>query len=436
MLGEFDVSARRAEGMGKPSITDFKPARPWGWLIALAALFNRVFIGRHTTLDVRSADLALLRSLPSGCLIVPNHSHYYDGQVTFELTRRAGRQVVYMATREIFDTWWGLGGWFYQRLGVFSVNRGGSNRKAREFARAVLVNGTYDLLMFPEGEVYLLNDLIMPLKPGVARLALEAASELQHNGRDRPIFIVPVAIKYRYSEDITETLEALTARLEARVWGESRAGPLYPRIVAIGTAILAQEERSHGVTPSPAEGLFDRIRHLRQTLLEQLELKHIGQIREGFDFDRARKLMIRIQGSLLAAAGGIGYGGYHGYGGRAAATGVDSLTNDLEAARLCARSVAFQDDYLLENPTPERMAETLIKLEREVLGTETRTFGKRRAVIRIAPPLDLREFLSGQSTAAVDDETIEAIVIRVQETLQGALDAIAQESATSNVNEL
>ena len=407
--------------MARLSTTDFKPAKPWGWLIALATPLNRLVIGRHTKLDVRPADVALLESLPPGCLIAPNHSHYYDAQVTFELTRRAGRRVIYMATRELFDAWWGLGGWFYQRLGVFSVNRGGTNREARQFTRAVLETGTYDLLMFPEGEVYLLNDLVMPLKPGVARLALEAAGALMRNGRDRPILIVPVAIKYRYTEDITATLEALTARLEARVWGETRAGSLYPRIVAMGTALLAQEERSHGVTAISGEGLFDRIRRLRQTLLQRLEQKHLGRVQKGFDFDRARKLIIRIQGSLLAAAGSVGYGG------PPVATQVDPLTEDLKTARLCARSVAFQDDYLLKNPTPERMAETLVKLEREVLGTETRTFGRRRAVIRIGPPLDVREFLRGHSSGSVSNEIIEAIVIRLQETLQGALDAIVHQ---------
>jgi 1-acyl-sn-glycerol-3-phosphate acyltransferase len=407
--------------MAKLTGTDFRPARPWRWLIALAALLNRILLPRHTTLDVRPADLALLRTLPPGCLIAPNHSHFSDAQVTFELARSAGRRVIYMATRELFTAWWGLGGWFFQRVGVFSVNRGGPNLEGRRFARAVLVAGIYDLLMFPEGETYLLNDLVMPLKPGVARLALEAANELIREGQPRPILIVPVAIKYRYTEDITAALEATATRLEARLLGQPRGGPLYPRIVAIGTVLLAQAEQAYGVEPVPGEGLFDRIRRLRRSLLEQLERNHLGRVQGGFDFDRARKLMIRIQGLLLAADGP---GGYYS---PPAAPPVDPLTKDLGAARLCARSVAFQDDYLLQDPTPERMAETIVKLEREVLGTETRTFGRRRAVIRIAPPLDVREFLREQSTASTRNEIIEAVVIRLHEALQGALDAIVHQ---------
>jgi hypothetical protein len=106
----------------------------------------------------------------------------------------------------------------------------------------------------------------------------------------------------------------------------------------------------------------------------------------------------------------------------------DPLTADLEAARLCARSVAFQDDYLLQDPTPERMAETLIKLEREVLGKDVRApLGKRRAIIRIAPPLDVQEYLPGPTQVSSLDDRIEAIVIRLHDNLQTTLDAIARE---------
>ena len=402
--------------------TDFRAARPSPLLIALAAQLNRVLLPRHTTLDVRPADLALLRSLPPGCLIAPNHAHYADPQVTFELARRAGRRVIYMATREAFDRWGGWAGWFLQRLGVFSVNRGGANVEAQRFARAVLLAGDYDLLMFPEGAIYLLNDLVMPLKPGVARLALEAADELTRQGRPRRMLIVPVAIKYRFAGDITATLEASAERLEANLVGERRSGRLYPRIVALGTELLARAERTYGMTPAPGEELFERVRRLRRSLLEHLEQKHFGQVREGFDFDRARKIIIRIQGRLLGA------GGAGDYYGPPVVPPDDPLAADLEAASLCARSVSFHEDYLLPDSTPERMAETLIKLEREVLGREIRApIGERRAVIRIEPPLDVGEFMARESAGASREDTIEAIVIRLHEALQGALDGIARE---------
>ncbi len=328
--------------------------------------------------------------------------------------------MIFMATREAFDICRGVWGWCLQRLGVFSVNRGGTNLEARQFARAVLVTGAYDLLMFPEGEIYLLNDVVMPLKPGVARLALEAANQLTQEGRLRRILIVPVAIKYRYTGDISSALEATTAHLEARVLGWAKVGPLYPRIVSLGTELLSRAEQAYGVTPATGDDLFNRVHRLRRTLLERLERKHLGRVQEGFDFDRARKLMIRAQGLLLETHRGRGY-----YYGAPTAPPDDPLTADLEAASLCARSVAFQDDYLAEKPTPERMAETLIKLEREVLGKEVRApLGKRQAIIRIAPPLDIQEFFPGIPAKADLDDLIETLVIRLHEKLQATLDAI------------
>ncbi len=401
--------------------TDFRPAKPWPWLIYLGAQLNRLLLRRDTELDVRPDDLALLRNLPPGCLIAPNHAHYADPQVTFELARRAGRRVSFMATREAFDIAAGCWGWFLQRFGAFSVNRGGVNVEARKFARSVLVNGVYDLAMFPEGEIYLLNDVVMPLKPGVARLALEAASELERQGRPRPVFIVSVAIKYRFLGDIGPALEATTARLESQVIGGPRTGPLYPRIVALGTELLSRAEEKYGVKPDPRLDLYERVRHLRRTLLEELERKHVGKVQEGFEFDRARKLMIRIQGKLLEKRGASGI--YDS----PTASPDDLLTADLEATKLCARSVAFQDDYLIENPTPERMAETLTKLEREVLGREIRSpLAKRRAIVRIAPPLDIREYLAKEKAGASLDEVIEAVVIRLHDTLQSTLDTIGR----------
>jgi hypothetical protein len=276
--------------------------------------------------------------------------------------------------------------------------------------------------MFPEGNVYFLNDMIMPLKPGVVRFALDACEELVRQGQGRPICIVPVAIKYRFTQDITAALEATASGLEARIFGGPREGPLYPRIVDLGTELLARTEQVYGVAPSPGEGLFERVRGLRRTILEGLERKHLGRPQAGFDFDRARKLIVRIQGLLATARLGDSYG-------PPTPRPDYPLLSDLEAAFLCARSVAFQEDYLLQSPTPERMAETLLKLERETLGGQlpSRHFGKRRAIIRIAPPLDVGEYLQEHKGASSRDDLIEAMVARLHEALQGTLDTIAWE---------
>lgn len=185
--------------------------------------------------------------------------------------------------------------------------------------------------------------------------------------------------------------------------------------------VLARAERAYGVVPQAGGDLYARIRHLRKRLLEGLELRHFGRVQAGFDFDRARKLTIRIQAQLLPGSAAAGpYG-------PPVARPEDPLTVDLEAAALCARLVAFQEGYLDRAAPQERVAETLIKLEREVVGRPIHApLASRRAVVRVGPVLDVQEVLRGRH-AASREALIEAILTRLREGLQGTLDSIERE---------
>ena len=183
--------------MRRPSsITEFRPAKPNRTFIRLMRLVNRFYAMPRARVSCEIRGIETLRLLPPGVMITPNHSDYADAMVVTELLRRTGRFATFMATRETFDVNHGINGLVMQWMGGFSVNRGGENAKCQQFAKDVVKQGLYDLLVFPEGEVYLLNDLVMPFKPGVAMLALEVASENRKEGRpEHPVLIVPVAIK-------------------------------------------------------------------------------------------------------------------------------------------------------------------------------------------------------------------------------------------------
>ena len=62
----------------------------------------------------------------------------------------------------------------------------------------------------------------------------------------------------------------------------------------------------------------------------------------------------------------------------------------LKDLRRLANWIAVYDGYVKDKPTPERMADTLIRLERECLGSE-KFRAKRRCQIRLGEPLDLRD---------------------------------------------
>jgi len=373
-------------------------------------------------------EIEKLKTLPPGVMITPNHSDFADAMVLTELLRRAGRFVNFMATRETFDANYGLAGFVLQWMGGFSVNRGGENAKCQKFAKDVVKRRQYDLVIFPEGEVYLLNDLVMPFRPGVAMLALDVASENQKEGRsEKLVSIVPVAIKYHYLEDVTPALEQVVAGLEETLFGERRWGPLYDRVYAIGIDLLTQREQEWGIRSDPTWDVYDRVHNVQKFLLESLERRYLGRVRDELPFERARRLILH----LLEALEELRTRQDLPESERTALTA--DLRRDLRRAEAAARSASFAEDYVINRPTPERMAETLTKLEREIYRREAfLPKVRRRAMIRIGDPIDVRPYLAGYEARATRKETILRLTRDLHEGIQTMIDAANAEIDLSN----
>lgn len=403
-----------------PSMTEFRPAKPSRLFTGLMRLVNRWYAMPRAQVSCEVRGAATLRMLPPGVLIAPNHSDFADAMVVTELLRRTGRFATFMATRENFDVNRGLNGLVMQWMGGFSVNRGGENGKCQQFAKSVLKRGQYDLLVFPEGEVYLLNDLVMPFKPGVAMLALDIASENRKEGHpEQPVMIVPIAIKYRYLDDPTPALDRLAADLEMTYFGEPRTGSLYDRIYAIGVELLSRKEEEWGLRPDPSWTVYDRVHHIQRFLLESLERRYFGRVRDELPFDRARRLMLHLLEELDALRVQPDLPEME----RTAR--VADLRRDLERAEAAARSVSFADDYVVSRPTPERMAETLTKLEREIRGRYTELPRVRRsAVVRVGEPVDVRGYLAGYDGRGTRKETILRLTRDLQAGVQTMIDKL------------
>lgn len=401
------------------SITEFRPAKLNRTFIRVMRLVNRFCAMPRARVSCEIRDMEKLQSRPPGVIITPNHSDYADAMVVTEVMRRTSRFANFMATRENFDANRGLNGMVMQWMGGFSVNRGGENGKSQQFAKDVVKRAEYDLLIFPEGEVYLLNDLVMPFKPGVAMLALEVASENRKEGRsEHPVTIVPLAIKYRYIEDVLPTLDRMAAALEVMFFGESRSGPLYDRVYAIGFELLSRKEQEWGLHPDPAWDVYDRVHYIQKFLLESLERRYLGRVRDDFPFDRARRLTLQLLGELDTLAGRTDLSD-----GERTALAAE-LRRDLLRAEAAAHSVSFADDYLINHPTPERMAETLTKLEREIRGrTVVLPRVKRAAMISVGDPIDVSRYLAGYDARGTRKETILRLTRDLHDSIQAMIDA-------------
>jgi 1-acyl-sn-glycerol-3-phosphate acyltransferase len=122
-------------------------------------------------------------------ILAPTHRARWDAIVVPHATGRGvtGRDIRFMVSA---DEVCGIQGWFIRRLGGFPVNTKRPTIASLRHGVEVLQNREM-LVIFPEGGIFR-DDRVHPLKPGLARLALQA--EASQPGLN--VKIVPISLRY------------------------------------------------------------------------------------------------------------------------------------------------------------------------------------------------------------------------------------------------
>lgn len=122
-------------------------------------------------------------------ILAPTHRARWDAIIVPYATGRnvTGRDVRFMVSADEVK---GLQGWFIRRLGGFPVNTKHPTIASLRHGVDVLQNREM-LVIFPEGGIFR-DDQVHPLKPGLARLAIQA--ELSQP--DLGVKIVPISLRY------------------------------------------------------------------------------------------------------------------------------------------------------------------------------------------------------------------------------------------------
>ncbi len=387
-----------------PSYWPPRPSRFWATVLEpLRRRYLRRYYGIGEIVIEERAPVFKQIGPADSVLLTPNHSHDSDPHVMMEVARRLGRRAHFMAAWQIFRTHWGIDGWVLQRLGAFSVDREGVDRRAIRQATDLLKNRA-TLVIFPEGEVYHLNERLTPLLEGVAFIALAAQKEL-NGAKIGRVWIVPTAIRYRYLEDVQPQLQATMERLEARMLWKSAAGaPLHERILRFGELLLTIKEKEKLAHSCETEGdLPTRIRRLIAALLERLEKTHLKGTPGG---DTVPLRVKALRRHLLEA-----------WTSEAAAPESRRQAREaLDEVQLVLQLYSYPGDYVTERPSVERMAETIEKFEEDIEGY-SRPKGKRGAQVVFGEPIDLSQALGGGRLRQVATD----ITTRMENAIQGLM---------------
>jgi hypothetical protein len=388
-----DVGDRKKYMIGSET---FIAARPSAWTHALsgAALPLVMHALGITSVEYRLDDLERLRSVAGErVLSTPNHPTNMEPALLFHLACTLRQRFYYLACRESFDNLWGLWGGLIRRLGAFSVERGTADRASFRATREVMTQPASHLVIFPEGEIYSQNDTLLPFHSGAIQLAFWALDDIRKTeGTDRPFFVAPIAIKYRFVDEMGPAIESSLKRLEAftGVPAGTDSAP-YSRLRRIGEAMLCSLEREYMLPGTTAQvddsgALTPRLDAIKEAILHRVAAAAGVALPRGDTLPERMRALTHVietvsQDELSAATP------YDTELRRHQRVRARPLLRDLE--RL-ANWIAVYDGYVAADPSPERMADTLTRLERECWG-KTRLKGHRTCRVRLGELLNLQD---------------------------------------------
>ncbi len=225
---------------------------------------------RFVQIEVQGLDY-LKEALQNRCgvLLAPNHSFHWDSYCLLEAANKLSTPFYFMTAWQVFAQSSWLDRISMQRCGCFSVDREGTDLHSLKTAVDIMQNRPEPLVIFPEGDVYHTNDRITPFRDGAAAMALMAARKA-----DRPVVILPVAIKRWYLEDPTPSMLDTISSLETRLYWRPRTREhLLDRIFRVADGLLALKELEY-LQVTDRGDLPDRIRRLADHVLSRCEQRY------------------------------------------------------------------------------------------------------------------------------------------------------------------
>lgn len=333
---------------------------------------------RIAAVEVSGRETIVATRRPGDRLVLlPNHPTHADAPILVEALRQIGLSAQIMVAYDVFLRSQ-LDAWVMQRLGAFSVDREGSDQRAMKQALATLAAGRHALTIFPEGNVYLMNDRVAPFHDGAAFLALKAARQLAVEGHR--ILAVPVSIKVTHCTDVrpqlAEMLQQLGQTLAAPI--KSDQSPL-EGLRQVGMAALRRNLAQRGIAAAQGQSLPELIEHAAGSVLARLEEKI--------------ELTSRPTDSLIDRV-------------RAARRVIHEVRTDedraidqtaatiwADEAMLAFRIASYSGQYVAARPTIDRFSETLEKLAEDLYGRMMDPFAPRHAFVRFNEPIELGPYL-------------------------------------------
>ncbi len=303
-----------------------------------------------------------------GIMLVGNHCRPCDPMVLDSLAAEVHRPFNIIASWHVFMTS-KIQRFLLPRLGGFSVYREGMDRESLKCAIHIVAEGKFPLVIFAEGIITRCNDRLVNFMEGPSFMARAAAKQR----KEGKVVIHPVFIRYFFEGNLHETVMPVIAEIENRLsWQPQTQLTLDERIRKIGDALLALKEIEYFQSRQPGN-FRERLQRLENHLLTPLENQWTAGRHDGDVMARVKRLRSAILPHMITG----------------------EITDEDRAARwrnfadiyLVQQLHCYPGDYI-EQPTPERILETVERYE-EDLTDVARAHFPIRAVIMVGDAIDV-----------------------------------------------
>jgi 1-acyl-sn-glycerol-3-phosphate acyltransferase len=352
------------------------PPHHWrGWPAMMSPItpwFLRKYYG-VTRIDCVGAEkLRDSITAGTGVLLAPNHCRDEDPFVLGALSRAAGSPSFIMASWHVFmkDR---LTAFLLRRAGAFSIYREGIDRTAVNTAVDILETAERPLVIFPEGFINRTNDVVNELLDGTALIARTAARRRAKANPAAKVVVHPIALRYHFVGDIQKVASEVLDQIETRLTWQKQNLPLYDRIHKAGSALLALKELEY-LGQADNGDVGDRLNKLANAILAPLEDQWL---QKKYD-DSVPSRVKRLRSAILP----------------------DMTKGDLDEAEsqrrwkhladlyLAQQLFHYPPNYLSENPSPDRILETIERLE-EDLNDKISVHGNIHATITVGDAIEV-----------------------------------------------
>ena len=413
----YGIMTDSPDTVTQPKKREFRPAKPSPWLISAAQALVRTELALKYKLHIDAADLEILKKLPTGAgvVLIPNHADETDPRVCLELSRRTGKRFISMCNREAFDEVYGLAGWALQRLGHFSVERGAHDTPAKNFAIETVQKGDEVLVIFPEGEIFYLNEVVQAFHSGAVEICMQAIADKKKRDPNYTAFLVPMAIKYHYTVPIENLILSRIEKMEARLSIKEYAPTLAGRLHRVQKTLLEREQSAYKVQSKTtgSDNLYQEIVETENAIISQIEAKHQDMpVSQPHLIDQSWQLSAELKENL------------------AAQTDVavkNEFMKDIAALQEVAQLSSWRPQYYGDDTSMDRLAEGVMKMERELYRIKRPApLTTRDVYLKIAEPVDLSHVLPDYETDA--RALRHKLTNDLHEKIQGLVDHLVQKA--------